>query len=64
MENLHRELLQKCAVIQENCDKIMPMFFTVQVWSKMITMNNNCLFQQNLAANTLMTAVYQLNSLF
>ena len=28
MENMHRELLQKCAVIQENCAKIVPMFYS------------------------------------
>ena len=28
MENMHRELFQKCAVIQENCAKIVPMFYS------------------------------------
>ena len=28
MENLCRELLQKCAIIQENCAKIVPVFYS------------------------------------
>jgi len=43
LENLRRELLQKCTAIQENVLKLC-LCFTVQVWSKMIMMNNNCLF--------------------
>jgi len=33
LENLRRELLQKCAVIEINCAKVVPMF-TAQVLSK------------------------------
>ena len=31
MENLRRELLQKCTALQEKCAKIMPMFYSASL---------------------------------
>ena len=35
MENLRRELLQKCPVIRENCAKIVPMFYSARLVKKL-----------------------------
>ena len=31
MENLRRKLLQKCAVVQENCAKVVPRFYSASL---------------------------------
>jgi len=49
-------IIIKCATIQENLPILCLRFTVCKFDKKMIAMNNSCLFVQNLATNTLMTA--------